>query len=160
MVRSESFCASTPVPASARVLIELHKQVVCLGLLRPADGWRFSEAVAETLCVAGPELAATAGAMLKRHVRQGPGRVTTGRGASVEAWGDGMEAWAYVLAGLCRVPDMHLAVTAAGPGHLGDAGAGGAGEDGAAGEWRRAREGNRATRGGIGARGWGGNKMT
>ncbi len=37
-----------------------------------------------------------------RHLAHGPGRVEAAGGEGVEVWGDGLEAWAYLLAALCR----------------------------------------------------------
>ncbi len=52
--------------------------------------------------VAAEELLATAQEGLMRHLEHGPGRVEAAGGEGVEVWGDGLEAWAYLLAALCR----------------------------------------------------------
>ena len=87
-------------------------QVACLGLLRPADGHAFSQSVAAALYSTAPELVATAAGELKRYLEHGPGRAEAARGGGAEVWGDGVEAWAYLLAAACRVPDLYLRVTA------------------------------------------------
>jgi hypothetical protein len=53
--------------------------------------------------------------MLKVHVEHGPGRVEAASGGGVDAWGDGLEAWAFLLAALCRTPDLFLRASAPPP---------------------------------------------